>query len=129
MAIKKTTKKVASTYAKVPAGKPTEMPCKCGTGCGCRGGFWKKLIILLIVFAAGFAVCHFGCCKKGWHGKRMHFAEKFVDGCLDLSKIKCPQKAEKMAMADLDGDGCITKEEMKTFWKEKRADVAEQTEE
>ncbi|MCL2748494.1 MAG: EF-hand domain-containing protein [Alphaproteobacteria bacterium] len=120
MAIKKTTKKVvAKPVAK--AMPSAEMPCKCGPGCKCHGGhFFKKLIVLLIVFAAGFAVCHFGC-QKGFHGKRMMMMKNmFVEGCLDMSKIKCPLKAEKMAQADLNGDGCITKEELRTFWKEKR---------
>jgi len=129
MAIKKTTKKAVAKPVVKTAPVATAAPtCKCGPGCRCGGGFFKKLIILLIVFAAGFAVCHFGCGKKGFHGKRMHFAGKFVDGCLDMSKIKCPLKAEKFAQADLNGDGCITKEELRTFWKEKRAAMADHEE-
>ncbi|MCL1892125.1 MAG: hypothetical protein FWF97_02415 [Alphaproteobacteria bacterium] len=127
--MKKTTKK--TVHAKAPAGKApvaATMPAAPTCGCGCHGGhFWKKLIILIIVFAAGFAVCKCTCHHKGFEGKRMNKAT-FVDGCLDLSKINRPAMVEKMLQADLDGDGCITKEELKVFWKEKRGMADSDTE-
>ena len=120
MAIKK-------TFKRAPVAKPAPaMAAQQTCGC-CRGGhFWKKLIILIIVFAAGFAVCK--CmCHKGFPGKHMNKVA-FVDGCLDISKIKRPAMIEKLSQADMDGDGCITKEELKVFWKEKRGMVEADTE-
>jgi hypothetical protein len=120
MAIKKTTKKTATkrTMAVRPApvaAAPT--PCNCGCRCG---GFWKKLIMFIIVFALGFAACHFMCCcKKDFYGKHMG-KDMFVEGCLDLSKIKRPGMLEKITAADANADGCITKAELKAQWKEMR---------
>jgi hypothetical protein len=37
--------------------------------------------------------------------------EMFVNGCLDLSKVDCPEKLEQVKLKDADKDGCITKEE------------------
>ena len=96
----------------------------CNCTCGHRHGFWrfvKKLLIFVIIFALGVAACKYTCCcKKFHHGKmpgKFGMGQKFVHGCLDVSKIKCPEMAEKIAMADADGDGCITPEEYRTFKK------------
>lgn len=94
----------------------------CAGTCGCKGGskfgrFFKKLIIFLIIFALGFAAGKF-CCMSH-HYKGMGFGHpKFVEGCLDTSKIQCPKMLEKFAAMDTNGDGCITKEE---FWEAKKA--------
>ena len=41
----------------------------------------------------------------------MHMQEMFVNGCLDTAKIPNPDMAEKVKAADVNNDGCITKEE------------------
>jgi hypothetical protein len=119
MAIKKTNKKPAMKRPMAARPAPVAaapMPCNCG----CRGGFWKKLIMFIIVFALGFAACHFlCCCKKDFGGKHMR-KDMFVEGCLDLSKIERPEMLEKITAADTDADGCITKAELKAQWKEMR---------
>ena len=105
------TKSVAATAA-VPS---MTVQCQCGH----RHGFWhfvKKLIVILIIFALGFAACKFMC---GRHMKRMHFSFD-ANGCLDMSKIKCPMKAAKLMAADLNGDGCITREELRAWRESKR---------
>jgi hypothetical protein len=111
MAIKKTIRKTPARPAAKPAAVAAATP---ACGCGCSGGrFVKKLILFAVAFALGFAACHFICCgKPGFHGKRMG-REMFVNGCLDASKIKRPEMMEKVARADIDGDGCITKEELR----------------
>ncbi len=99
-----------------PAPVATAMPtAACSCGCGCHSTWFKKFIILLLVFAAGFATCHFMCMKPGFYGfhhaKRMP-QEMFVNGCLDTAKIQNERMLQKIAIADKDADGCITMEEM-----------------
>ncbi|MDR0967953.1 MAG: hypothetical protein LBL75_03985 [Rickettsiales bacterium] len=116
MATKKPIKRSAPAVKKVPVAQP-EMQTPCGCGCHHHHGrCLKKLIIAAIIFGAGYATCHFVNCDKGMHkfrGERHMMHEKmFVDGCLDTTKIECPKMAEKVATADANADGCITKEEM-----------------
>lgn len=94
------------------------------TGCGCQhkhGGFWrflKWLLIIVIFFALGFMCCKamFMCkAKKMMRHAQEARAEMFVNGCLDISKIKCPEMAQKVVAADANGDGCIAKDEFKSF--------------
>ena len=84
----------------------------------------KRLIILVLVFAAGFATCHFTCGMHRFNkfngGERMMPRDMFVDGCLDTSKMGNPAMAEKIATADKDNDGCITMEEMQAHRMEMR---------
>lgn len=107
-----------------PAPAAAAMPA-CGCGCGCHCGFMKKLIVMLIVFAAGFATCHFMCMKPGFHGfhhaKRMP-QEMFVNGCLDTAKIQNERMLQKIATADKNADGCITMEEMDAHRAEMRGE-------
>lgn len=111
---KKTTVKRTPRMAEV---KPEVHECMCGGGCkcGCACGKFKKFIVLLIVFALGFAVAKFVPCHRGKHF--MHpmpeFHPEFVGGCLDIESIKCPKMQEFVAHADADMDGCITEEEFK----------------
>jgi hypothetical protein len=49
---------------------------------------------------------------------------QFVDGCLDLSKIKNPKVAMRISAADADGNGCITKDELKAWKAEFKAQKA-----
>ena len=91
---------------KYPCG--CEKNCACGGKCGehkcCKsrcGGFFKKLILFLIIFALGFVAAKMCCCNRGKIGPR----PEFDNGCL---VIKCPKMAEKAPMMDADHDGCIT---------------------
>jgi len=43
----------------------------------------------------------------GWNRPEM-----FVNGCLDLSRVRNPEMAQRLASADANGDGCITKDEL-----------------
>lgn len=83
--------------------------CHCGHKCGCRAGrFFKKLVIVLIVFALGFAAAKMlGCCKKPM--------PRFVDGCMDVTSVKCPKLQAELPMMDINGDGCITHEEFDAY--------------
>lgn len=127
MATKKTTKKapVKKVAAKKPVAKKTvakkttkpvevvtpvihECPCGGHCTCGCHGRFWKKFLILVIVFALG-GVCAMYFYKP--HMPKHHI--KFDDnGCLISESVKCPKMLEALAAADVDMNGCITREEM-----------------
>ena len=97
-------------------------PCCGGAGC-CRKGFGhflKKLLVVLIIFIIGFMAGKFYSHAQRFHG--MGFGRmEFVNGCLDMSKIKCPKMAAKFAAMDTNGDGCITKDEV---WAAKKAMMA-----
>lgn len=118
--------------------------CKCGTNCACgakcvcgdkcachRGGckfcrVVKKLIVFLVIFALGFAAAQLCCCgKKGpkfmQRGPRVHF----VNGCVDMAAVKCPKLAESLANMDINGDGCITREEYRAVKKKMRREIRE----
>lgn len=119
MATKKPIKRAAPAAKAKTAPVAMAMPaCNLGgsCGCGCRCGFMKKIIVLGLVFAAGFATCHYMCAKHGFRkfhdGNRMMQKEMFVNGCLDTAKMGNQMMAEKIATADKDGNGCITMEEM-----------------
>lgn len=92
--------------------RPETHECPCGGGCkcGCGCGKFKKFIVLLIVFALGFAVAKFVPCHRFKHNMP-EFHPEFVDGCLKMDSIKCPKMQEFVARADADMNGCITKEE------------------
>lgn len=121
--VRKTTK---ATVKKVV--KPAETySCGCNHGCACgghcaehthcachKGRFWKKLVLFLVVFALGFATAKLCCCHK--RGGFMPRPE-FDNGCL---VVKCPKMAEKVAMMDKNGDGCVDKAEFKMAKKHRR---------
>ena len=121
--VRKTTK---ATVKKVV--KPAETySCGCNQGCACgghcaehahcachKGRFWKKLVLFLIIFALGFATAKLCCCHK--RGGFMPRPE-FDNGCL---VVKCPKMAEKVAMMDKNGDGCVDKAEFKMAKKHRR---------
>ena len=125
---KKTTarKTTKATVKKVV--KPAETySCGCNQGCACgghcaehahcachKGRFWKKLVLFLVVFALGFATAKLCCCHK--RGGFMPRPE-FDNGCL---VVKCPKMAEKVAMMDKNGDGCVDKAEFKMAKKHRR---------
>lgn len=89
-------------------------PCGCGCGCGCNAGrVVKKLVLILAIFALGFATARVccGCCKKGMmHNRAPHM--QFVDGCLDVASVKCPKLMAVLPDIDVNRDGCITREEL-----------------
>jgi len=112
--VKKATKPVARRAAPVA---PEMHECHCGAscGCGCHCGKFKKFIVLLIVFVLGFAVAKITCCHGRRHMPNMH--PKFENGCLVMDSIKCPKMRADLAMADVDMDGCISREEFRAVKK------------
>ncbi len=123
------TKKVAAK--KAPAKKVVSAPvaemyeCGCAHGCACHGHccdkkkctfgrFLKKLVVFLIIFALGFATAKLCCFDK--RGK-MPFRPEFENGCL---VVKCPKMAEKVAMMDVNHDGCVNREEFRAARKMNR---------
>ncbi len=94
--------------------------CNCGPDCKCvhRGSkcarFMFKLIIILIIFALGFASAKFIDGKPCFRGPRV----EFNNGCLDVSSIKCPKMQDVLPMMDIDHNGCITHEEYFAIKKE-----------
>ena len=113
-----TTKKTVAKKA-VAAPVVEKFPCGCDKGCACGGEcmcakkkctfgrFLKKLVLVLIIFALGFATAKMSCCdKRGKMGPR----PEFENGCL---VVKCPKLAEMVPMMDTDANGCVTREEFK----------------
>jgi len=128
----KNTKSAAKPAAKTVAATTETASCGCGCCCCQRSGFWhwvKKLIIVLVIFAvgviAGKILCfhHMGMMRGGGWGMGMGWrgGDMFVNGCLDMSKISCPMMAQKVAAADANGDGCITRDEMRAWKQSMRA--------
>ena len=132
---KKTVSKPAATKKnaakKAPVKKVVSAPvaemyeCGCAHGCACHGHccdkkkctfgrFLKKLVVFLIIFALGFATAKLCCFDK--RGK-MPFRPEFENGCL---VVKCPKMAEKVAMMDVNHDGCVNREEFRAARKMNR---------
>ena len=124
---KKTVAKKTAPAKKSPV-KKVEAPvvemhtCGCGHSCPCGGnceckkhhcGFWKKLVVVLVFFALGFAAAKMMPCPK--RGKMPK--PEFENGCL---VVKCPKIAEKLPQIDVNSDGCVDKAEFKAFKKEMR---------
>lgn len=118
-ATKKPVAKKAPAKKVVAAPVVEKFPCGCDKGCACGGEcacakkkctfgrFLKKLVLVLIIFALGFASAKM-CCngKRGKMGPR----PEFENGCL---VVKCPKLAEKVPMMDTDANGCVSREEFK----------------
>ncbi len=86
--------------------------CPCGGNCACKKhhcGFWKKLIVVLVFFALGFATAKMIPCPKRAKMPRPQFDD---NGCL---VVKCQKMMEKMAEIDINADGCVDKSEFKAF--------------
>ena len=125
VAKKAAVKPAVAPETKIVMQAPAACPSSCGCGCKCKcgkfGRFVKKLIVFLVIFALGFAAAQF--CDGGRHGFRKgpHMPKvTFIEGCLDTSKVACPEMAEKIAAIDADNNGCITAEEFKAAKKEMR---------
>lgn len=91
--------------------------CPCGGNCECKKhhcGFWKKLIVVLVFFALGFAAAKLMPCPKRAKMPKPQFDD---NGCL---VVKCPKMVEKMAQIDINNDGCVDKSEFKAFKREMR---------
>ena len=116
---KKTVKRAVKrpAMAEVPAPEMHECQCaaSCGCGCGCHCGKFKKFIVLLIVFALGFAVAKITCCCGRHHMPKMQ--PKFENGCLVMDSIKCPKMQSELIFADTDMNGCITRMEFESVKK------------
>ncbi|MBP5707465.1 MAG: hypothetical protein J6W79_00535 [Alphaproteobacteria bacterium] len=61
------------------------------------------LVVGFLISQLFFCGC---CCKK--HAPKI----QFVNGCADVSSIKCPKMLEKLPAIDADHNGCITKAEL-----------------
>ena len=62
------------------------------------------LVVGFLISQLFFCGC---CCKK--HAPKI----QFVNGCADVSSIKCPKMLQELPMIDADHDGCITKAELR----------------
>ena len=109
--MKRGTKTTTKRTVAAPVATPEMHECHCGAscGCGCHHGKFKKFIILLIVFALGFAVAKITCCRGHRHMPKMQ--PKFDNGCLVMDSIKCPKMVQDLRNADADMDGCISRAE------------------
>ena len=115
MATKQTPKTSVKKTTKTIAPVAEHAHCCCEHKCACKchhSGFWKKLVLIVIFFALGFASAKLCCCKNVY--KKMPHPE-FENGCLVINCSKLAKMATKM---DADKNGCITVEEFKTAKKE-----------
>ena len=97
--------------------------CQDGRACKCGGGFWrfvKNLFWFLVIFALGFAACMF-LCDKPHHMRGPKMPVVFVNGCLDMAQVPCPKLQAALASADVNGDGCVTRDEYRAVKKQLRA--------
>lgn len=100
---------------------PCGSECKCGGDCKCAhrgsrfGRFVIKLIVVLIIFALGFAAA-----KLVDNGRAFGPRVEFDDGCLVVSSVKCPQLQALVPVMDMDQDRCISREEFRTVTAELR---------
>ena len=110
----KSVKKAQTKKAVKPIAKPIvdEMPLS-DQCCHCTKR--KRNVIITCVFIVaviiGFVISQMffcGCCHKK-HMPRV----QFVNGCVDVTTVKCPKMLENLPMMDTDNDGCITKKELR----------------
>lgn len=125
MPAKKTTRK---TIVRKPVAKQApvmENTCACGENCRCHchGGahIIKHIIVWAIIFALGMVCGKMMCCHHGKHMPKMN--PVFENGCLQMQSIQCPKMVEKLANADVNGDGCVSMEEYKAVKKEMKRDM------
>ena len=121
MPAKKTIKKTTVKKTTVKKAPVMEHKCECGENCKCHchgSAHWvKHIVVWAIIFALGMVCGKMVCC--GHHGPKhmpkMH--PVFVNGCLDMTSIKCPKMVEKLEEADVDGNECISMAEYKAVKK------------
>lgn len=123
---KKTAKPVIAPETIITAPVPETPKCKCGADCACgaeckcaRGGskfgrFVMRLIVVLIVFALGFAAAKLIDGGRDFRGPRVDFD----NGCLKESSVKCPQIRDALPVMDVNGDGCISRDEYRAIMRE-----------
>lgn len=103
--------------------------CKCGEKCACQKKgckfcrVLKNIIVFVIIFGLGFCAAKLCCCgPKGFHnGPRV----QFVNGCIDMESVKCPKLAAALPAMDINGDGCISREEYRAVKKHMRREIRE----
>ena len=109
---KKPTKRVAKPAAKpVVAPQPVATEILAAPAC-CHCTRRKKFLYLFGMFVLGILVgqlfCYCGCGHHK-HGPRVHF----VNGCVDVTTVKCPKMLEQLPAMDANNDGCITRAELR----------------
>ena len=128
-AVKKAPVKSAKTVAKKQVKKTTVRPTikpvvvapvECGCDkhcCCCRGrsfiGFCIKVVILCIVFLLGCISAPW--LMRGAHQSMMRHIEFSDNGCVVMESVKCPKMLEVLATADVNNDGCVSREEFKAI--------------
>ena len=118
MPAKKTTKKMVAKKAPVKSAPVMEHKCPCGENCHCHGSaHWiKHVIVWAIIFALGMVCGKMLDCGHGMkHMPKMH--PVFENGCLKMDSIGYPKMQEKLVMADVSGDGCVSVEEYRAVKK------------
>lgn len=110
---KKPAKKIVKSVA-APVAKPvfTDIP-EPSRYCHCTKRKRNTILtcVSIIFFLLGMLVYHMFFCDG--HHPRYKMKPQFVNGCIDVTSIKCPKMLEGLPMMDTDHDGCITKTELR----------------
>ncbi len=116
----KTTKKTAAKKPAKKVVKPVTAPKPVATEipmpdpyCHCTKR--KRNMILTCVFIASFilGMLVYGAFFCGCpHHKRMP-RPHFVNGCMDVTSVKCPKMLKQLPAMDANNDGCITRAELR----------------
>ena len=67
--------------------------------------------VSIIFFLLGMLVYHMFFCDG--HHPRYVPRVQFVNGCVDVTTVKCPKMLEDLPTIDADHDGCVTKTELR----------------
>lgn len=115
---KKTAKKtVAKRVARpVVVEQMPVAPCNCGGKCCCCRGhrfikFCIKLILLCLVFFAGALTAPWF--MRHGHDAMMRHVQFDENNCLVYDSVKCPKMLESLRNADVNNDGCVSREEFR----------------
>ena len=99
--------------------------CECGKHCSCGKkcchGFWKKLIVVAVFFALGFATA-----RMIPHQKPVKKPTSMFDknGCL---VVKTKSMEQKIPMMDLNKNGCVEKTEYSEYRRKMRKQAPKPT--